>query len=1116
MKKRYFKRIVSFLVALLLFAEPVISYADTDSTQQTAVSHAEGASYSDRWVEDEAGWHVKGNNGGFIQGTWVNDLSGGGTESNWYLIDESGRMVDNPFIETSEGHLYALSMEHDGHYGRMIQEDFVLDGRKITVNKVHDGTFGRILLSEDIAYIAGKYTILRVNISSKRVVTLAGKRSSTYTGGYSGSVTEKKEDEPDEPGNLPDPSMEMGFEEASQEMTIFVRALNGKGSISQIKNLLKITDISMLDGGTKDYTAIPFNILEWDDGIYMVWPNYQDGFGDWLHIYEPGHTYMAEIPEDCDYILGATAYPEEDYEIIWATEGIKRINFNVFAKESFDAKLDPSLMFIPFNESMNMTGEAFGAVVDTYINEDGTISSQTAESVTGTFRYMSGALEVGDTVAIYKGDRPFQGEDDSIFATDETDQLAYLTITEANGSEYTYRTAELEEVLFIPDLLLVEKREIVGGDVPDASSSDYGTASSSDYEGPEEDELYSGFIKVKKNLLSENDFGEGDFIAIYDKDGTEEDVIYGLITKEPQVTGSFADISYEVIDYDELKEMYSMHYSVPVDVDLTDAEAEKKEKEIEDALLANNGEMLTELMNAGITEYITSEEFANLTGEPAEETALLGADTSSRVQIKEYPVPSVSIQKDKPLKAFDGKYNGLITSIKLVFEVVIDKKYDIWLELEYEQQYGIDYNIDGEVTCEKLFLGIPNPATLDANVTISIDTHSAYHFRLQLRGGLVGYSNFDEDKLSKEEKAFIKEFDRAQSVLTELAKPFGLEYVKDCITGNLGNADSMALSQMARAYAAFMGRSNIKDWYMLPSIELFQVSRRVLYQTVHIRLRGDICCQLKMNALLFIEYNSKTAERMTYTVTVRKQLSKAKDVIQLMPPEATTGVYVFGHAGFRIGVKVTAEIGLIHVKVAKLGITGEAGLYAELLGVFSYYYHEKGNESEHVAFGFMNFETGLYAIVTVMAQALNMRQLTVSKTLVDKKWPFFTLGIETLCFEFDKAGQELEPIKIKAGEDTDIPAEYLKVKELTLNTGLISVKDPTQTGECGKIDVEGVKPSPIWSGYGYPDRVSLSAFRRTPGKGEIVLSYDNGYDFLDGVIGTIPPFSMTIPVEIVE
>ena len=1122
MKKSLLRKIIALILAVSMVCEPVIAYAETS---QPAVSTRGNSSktYSDLWFQDETGWHVRNQSGVLLQATWVNDLTASDTGDNWYLIDENGRMIDSPYIRTPDGDLYALTMEHHGYFGRMISEDFELDGRTIHVNRLHDGHFGRIADPEEIRFIEGKYSILPVGIADSTTVTLVGKPAVRASGTLRQTSGKKVEPIPETGSeaedSVPEPVREMGFEDVAPEFAIFIRPLSGKGSISEIKNIMTITDVSRLQGDSSDHFQVTFNVSRYDDD-YIIYPDYKDGFGDSMHIYEAGHTYIAEIPENSGYALGAEADPVMGSGVIWAQDSIIRINFNVYAEYLFDTELDPDLTFLSADLVSGLDEDAFGGLYEAYITPDGELSTKIADTVTGTFTY-DGDLPLGTALGIYKGELPFTGSTDDALISDMDDGLAYLTITGREGDVYTYRTAEMEEVLLIPDMYPIGTSDLLGdGEDPEVETASPSTARKATSSTASKTVASTPYINgeeilVRKALFTDESgtftAREGDFIAVYDENGREEDVCYAEITN--LVTeGETVRVEYEPITYDEMKERYSMHYTVPIDLEPDEEKTSEIERQITESLYANNGEILDGLVNAGIEDFISSPEYAETYGE----APLLGAGTSSRVRIKEQPVPSVYIHRDQNLSAFDNQYKGLIVSVKIIFAICIDEKYDVRLELEYEHQYAIDYNVDGSVTCEKGFLGIPKPSTIDANVSMSVDTHSFYHFHLMVRGETTQNSTFDETRLDQEEQQFIKDFNKASGVIKELAKPFGLEYVKDYITDNLGETGNMQLSQMASSYAAYMGRSNVAVWYTCPPIELFQISKRVLYQTIQIRLRGEIAVQVKLNAQLFIETNSKSAERITYTVAVRKQNSNVKEVKQLLPPELQVGVYVFGHAGVRLGLNLTVEFGLIHVKVAKVALIIQTGFYAELMGVFSYYYHEIGDDAEHVSFGFMNFEAGYYVIISALAQALNMMQLTLKKDLLDKKFPFFTLGIPTIGFAFVMDGNNVKPLELKAGQKVNLPSEYLQIKELALNTGIISVKDLSAAKECKKIsaDSSGI---PYLSVAVFADRIEVDPYSATPGEsGTLTLTYDNGYDIMNGVIGTIPTFCLTVPVKIVE
>ena len=99
---------------------------------------------SGRWEGTGDTWRVRASNGsGYLTNSWFQDLDG-----SWYMLGADGIMYSGLVTDQSTGKSYLLNTQHDGTFGRMLTTDEVYNvnagNAYLTFNQQHDGTFGAI------------------------------------------------------------------------------------------------------------------------------------------------------------------------------------------------------------------------------------------------------------------------------------------------------------------------------------------------------------------------------------------------------------------------------------------------------------------------------------------------------------------------------------------------------------------------------------------------------------------------------------------------------------------------------------------------------------------------------------------------------------------------------------------------------------------------------------------------------------------------------------------------------------------------------------------------------------------------------------------------------------
>lgn len=214
------------------------------------------------------------------------------------------------------------------------------------------------------------------------------------------------------------------------------------------------------------------------------------------------------------------------------------------------------------------------------LGSGGTAMDAVSDS-TGTFVY-KGDLAVGDTVAIYEGTEPEKRV--AVGTTDaNTGDVSYVKITGVNKTTntYSYQSAAVEDVLFVPDVLPVKaSRKTAKEENP---SDDYTILV------PVEELTFTAASSVG-NLDENTTIDVGDFLAFYTGEsytaGNAESDGYGRITAVDYTTDELSSDYYQITYTDATKDdvLSSMDVDTtdPISGDamLHDVDTQKLEKQI--------------------------------------------------------------------------------------------------------------------------------------------------------------------------------------------------------------------------------------------------------------------------------------------------------------------------------------------------------------------------------------------------------------------------------------------------------------------------------------------------------------------------------------------------------
>ena len=427
-------------------------------------------------------------------------------------------------------------------------------------------------------------------------------------------------------------------------------------------------------------------------------------------VLEEGQTYRVELAEDFEgcFVIGGVPQPQS-----------VRVLYIITDKGEVDElRLDTGLKYI---EKSQVSGlGALDGLFSAALSADGTTASIERVAQSGTFTYAGGGIAVGDTVAIYTGTRP------DLRTEAEDDAIAYVEITGIDGTTYSYRTADAQDVLFTPDVLPV-KAEYKGA----------GTASVPKSELDFTDDKYAAM-----GLSSQTSIDAGDFLLFYSG-------AFGASATSPG-DGKITNVTVEGDDYvltydsateDEVLAAMDVFTTREADVpELTQSQIAEMEADMvrqarESGFAEEAAQYLTDLAvqtdgfqklsdDMGLTVYSAAYD----DGTPVQQSApALLSGSSAAILDKDNLKIEAKINAGS-LTHFDGKY-GLRAELTLSFTVEIERdsvpdgKLVIEVRATFEQEILLSVNTSGGAVWKKAWI-FPYIADYQLNANLDLGLYT--------------------------------------------------------------------------------------------------------------------------------------------------------------------------------------------------------------------------------------------------------------------------------------------------------------------------------------------------------------------------------------------------------
>lgn len=740
-----------------------------------------------------------------------------------------------------------------------------------------------------------------------------------------------------------------------------------------------------------------------------------------------GQTYRVELKADSDarfVVDGAEQAPS-----------VRVLNIVTEKVEVDNLTLSDGVKYIPKKDVTGMSTSLDG-LFRTSLNQDenGNTQPVTPVAQTGSFTYAAGGLAVGDTVAIYEGVSPA----DRSIRTDNDGAVAYVQITAASGTTYTYKTADSADVLFTPDVLPFPTDQ--GWDTDGVADNDAATVRV-------ENMTYTDDQYTEMGLDSQTTIDVGDFLAFYSGawgSNSAQAQGYARITRVETVTQDGEE--YYVLTYEDAEEAdvfaaMDLYSTRDEEIELTAAQRAEIEDDMvrqarESGFAEQAAQYLTELAleTDGFQELsdmgLSSYSITDADGALVQSCDLTLYSAVSRPLLDKDHINISATVNVGSLKHFADRY-GIRAELSIEFSTTVEGKNGNSIEINmtavFEQEVLLTVNTSGGAIWKWKWI-FPYIYDYRLNANIDVGTYTGIAITATAKTAGEEDDGFDWKSvtgLAPEEK-IINIGQQIKDLMEQKESFFGEDV--DWKAGEGGG--------LADKYSAMMEDAD-ESWIDLVRKEIFAQEGNV--DPFHILCYGisaDFVVKANLYVTMGMSFEFGVARRYNFSILLFHKQS-TNETIDLEEAHYNFDFYVMGTVGVRVGVEFEIAVGLFSLKLDSIGITAEAGAYAQLWGYF--YYHlswtQSGGKDSNAA-GAMFVEIGLYLTITFKAQLFSSDKLTYQPVLYDGQWPLWSAGAQENVYDFaydeddDRLGIDLKTVR-----SVTLPSSLFDMSYMDMKTG---------------------------------------------------------------------------------
>ncbi len=715
---------------------------------------------------------------------------------------------------------------------------------------------------------------------------------------------------------------------------------------------------------------------------------------------EAGQTYQVELTDKAAQLKlsGEDAQPTST----------RYLNILTAKETATNAELHNSVKQIPVTATSGLGRDVFEGLYR--IDDSGTATQNDSN---GTFTYTGNiAINPGDTVAITSGDVDLSD------VTSTKGDVAYVKITGVSDDTYSYVMADLDDVLFIADILPIQ----------------------SNWDGDSVDNQITvsvNNISSSMNSVEAQSLDVGDFLGFLASGESYSDAdnvsSYGKITNVSK-SGDNYIIGYTSASESEVENSLDVYYTQDKEIELTDKEKNEIENNVKNDVQSSGYVEEAALYLASVMlESNNLEEIPDLDKVAFSMSALQGStalygdssvtreDDKNKVKVSfDKNNIKVSVASNKTLEHLKGK--GFDVSVKIPFTVTItspdgDKMY-IKVTAEFEEEVILKQSIS---TARHKIGFLKYDYSL--NATFEVGNYTGIHFNAD-----IDSDNGTSSDLSQKLKAIMKQMESYQN--------------------GTSDSNNEAMASLSEIYQQVMAKTN-DTWIDIIDVKLFETNGSAFLHIFCWQVKGSFVVSANLCVSLGMDFDYTMQKKYNFSVRVKAK-SATNQVIDIIEPHYNFDFYVVGTLGIRAGLRLEMYVGLISLKLDKIGITAEVGAYTRLWGYFFYHLEWAQNSGKKSSSaGAMLVDIGIYLEIKFVAQVFSSNKLTWNPTLYSKEWPLWSAGEQKNVYAFKNSANT--NYNLVTTKTLALPGNTYEMSYINLKTGKTGTMSKDDAGETNFI-----------------------------------------------------------------
>ena len=354
---------------------------------------------------------------------------------------------------------------------------------------------------------------------------------------------------------------------------------------------------------------------------------------------------------------------------------VRYLNIRTQKKEVTNAGLNSDVKEISAEQTGNLAADVFNGIYQ--IDPNGTTTRNTTS---GTFTYSGeDAVRVGDVLAVTDNGASLKD------VKSETGDVAYIKVTGVKGNNISYEMAEVEDVLFMPDVLPIQSdwdKDKVENQITISDAN----------------------ITTAMNNVSASSLDVGDFLAFINGAYSENSTVssYGEITGFTVNGDGDYVITYTGATESDIENSLDVYYTEDRKIELTESEQKQIENEIkQDVENSGYAEQAAVYLAALMMESddLTTVPDADAVARRMEEGKLLTDEnsvtllgTDSKQASVEFDPSGINVKLKLNGSLSHLKGNGFSVGVEVPFKVTIGK-IEISVKANFTEEIVLRQNI---------------------------------------------------------------------------------------------------------------------------------------------------------------------------------------------------------------------------------------------------------------------------------------------------------------------------------------------------------------------------------------------------------------------------------------